>query len=68
MCSVQYDACSMLELAGHSGLGQLTLTAQRNATVKRRRKSQAQSNPKKMFEEVRFEGVDLLEWRHFELI
>ncbi|XP_043208964.1 rap guanine nucleotide exchange factor 6-like, partial [Amphibalanus amphitrite] len=52
MCSVQYDACSMLELAGHSGLGQLTLTAQRNATVKRRRKSQAQSNPKKMFEEA----------------
>ncbi|XP_037084302.1 LOW QUALITY PROTEIN: rap guanine nucleotide exchange factor 2-like [Pollicipes pollicipes] len=52
MCSVQYDAGSMLELVGQSGLGQLTLTAQRSATVKRRRKSQAQSNPKKMFEEA----------------
>ncbi|XP_046668061.1 rap guanine nucleotide exchange factor 6 isoform X3 [Homalodisca vitripennis] len=59
MCSSPYDLLTMLELGGHpassamAALNQLTnQTAPGGATVKRRKKSTAAPNPKKMFEEA----------------
>lgn len=62
MCSSPYDLLTMLELGGQPAssamvaLNQLTTgsnqTQPGGATVKRRKKSTAAPNPKKMFEEV----------------
>lgn len=65
MCSSPYDLLTMLELGGQPtsnamvALNQLTTGVSGGAhqggaaTVKRRKKSAATPNPKKMFEEVR---------------
>jgi hypothetical protein len=58
MCSSPYDLLTMLELGGQPpsnamvALNQMNAGPQQPATVKRRKKSTATPNPKKMFEEV----------------
>ena len=59
MCSSPYDLLTMLELGGQPpssamvALNQMNAGPQQPTTVKRRKKSTATPNPKKMFEEVR---------------